>query len=392
MFILLTKFICPIEKKIPLSKYFGFYFDNPRTPEEIELVRGVVKKSWDLSEIYDGFLYQRFPMKKEVPKDNVVTFESIIEQFCNTYFPKKKTREVLTEIEGSSEKIIDFYTKNWVIVRYDNPEMRTELASLKKTREVHRQKGIKSVFMLDDDHIFEERRSNLIDYSYLVSLISNGNDYFGWNFLLTDSKYEIQEDMPQMPIMTCILHQMIGIKSKLDDPSACQFNFHSFIKAAEPFIKLIDKKLKTDSFKEEEEFLLYIGNSIASSKPRDNEFSSLVRIVGIIEMLLTHQPDFNRFNVDESITKQFVLKTAIVANLANSKISLEDTKKNLKEIYTQRSNIVHGNFKEVNKFIKKLKKEERYFSELISNCYQFSRMCIVKYLEDPKFIKFLKES
>ena len=60
--------------------------------------------------------------------------------------------------------------------------------------------------------------------------------------------------------------------------------------------------------------------------------------------------------------------------------------------YTQRSNIVHGNFNKVNKFISKIKKEERSFQDLISNSYYFARIVIEEYLKDPKFVNFIKKN
>ncbi|HEY1037732.1 MAG TPA: hypothetical protein VGE62_04095 [Candidatus Paceibacterota bacterium] len=390
MFILLTKFLYPIDKKIHLSKHFGFYFDNPRTKEEIEAVRSVIKRGWDLSEINNGFGYQRFPMKKEAPDQDVVTCERIIEDFCRTHFSKKETEQILSEVEGNPDKIIDFYAKYWVIVHYDNKEMQTELSGLKKQHQENKKKGVRALVMVDDDHIFEKRNNQIINYSYLLSLLSGKEEYFGWNFLMTESRDEVREQLPNTPVMLCIMHQMIGVKSRSNDSSAREFNFVRFLESAKPYIELIDQGLKSKKLNEES--LLYIGDTLASAKPHGNRFSSLVRLVGIIEMLVTHQPDFSRFNVDESITKQFVLKTSVLSYMGDKKLSLEEIKKDLKEIYSQRSNIVHGNFMEVEKFLKKLKKEDRYFDDLISNAYKFARICLVKHIEDPEFVHFLKES
>lgn len=385
MFIFLTPYISPIKKKITLSKHFGFYFDNPKSKEEKEFVHDLLKKSFDLSDIYDDFQHQRFPMKKEVPNDDVVTMESIIEKFCNLHFGKKESKKIIADLEGNLDKIINFYTKYWVIVRYDNPEMLKELSGIRKINKENRDKGIKGFVMVEDDHIFEKRSSYLISYSNIISLFSKQEDYFGWNFLITD---EYRQKLPKVSIMRCLLNQMIDLISKKKEPNSPEFNFLVLIENIKPIISSIDIGLKNKTI--EEEMLLYIGDTL-SSKPQENKFSCLVRLVGIIEMLITHQPDFNRFNVDESITKQFILKTSIITHMAYKSRELEKIRNDLREIYSQRSNIVHGNFKEVNKFIKKLKKEERYFDDLIINCYFFVKICLNKYIEDPKFINFIKE-
>jgi len=113
-----------------------------------------------------------------------------------------------------------------------------------------------------------------------------------------------------------------------------------------------------------------------------------VRLVSIVELLLTHQPDFARFNVEDSITKQFVLKTAILAQQQNPNIDLEHIKAKLKTVYAQRSNIVHGNFHQINRLLKK----GESFETLVSDSYDFARIVLDAHLRHPQFVKFLKEN
>src|SRR6266568_8966090 len=92
MFFLLTNYIYPIKEPITLSTHFGFSFDNPRTKAEVEAVRELVRKSWELSETVEGFQFQRLPMKKEVPGQDVVTFEQVIEEFFQKHFGDEKAK------------------------------------------------------------------------------------------------------------------------------------------------------------------------------------------------------------------------------------------------------------------------------------------------------------
>lgn len=390
MFFLLTNFIWPIKKPISISKHFNFVFDNPKTKDEIEMVKKLIKKSWDLSDTLDDFAHQRFPIEKEVPNDDVITFEIIIKKFIHYHFGKKEADKQLKKIKGDVSKIVEFYTKNWVIARYGNKELLEEDKRLRNEYKKMKKRNEKGLFLLDDDHIFIKKEKQLVDYSYLLSLLSGKGDYFGWNFLITKTFEDIKVCSSDIHIMRYIMEQWIGIESKKSDESAYRFNFGVFIESISEKVKLLDQRIKKKDVSEE--LILYIGDVLESSNPFNNEFSSLVRLTSIIEMLISHQPDYNRFNVEDSITKQFILKTAILIYHNDPTQEPEKVKEKLKEIYTQRSNIVHGNFNEVNKFIGKIKKEKRHFQDLISNNYDFVRIVVEEYLKDPKFVNFIKKN
>jgi hypothetical protein len=77
--------------------------------------------------------------------------------------------------------------------------------------------------------------------------------------------------------------------------------------------------------------------------------------------------------------------------LNNKKINLKELNKKLKLIYNLRSNIAHGNFKEINKYIKSLKKDE-YFSEINHEVINILRIVLKIYFTDKGFIEYLKEN
>ena len=118
-------------------------------------------------------------------------------------------------------------------------------------------------------------------------------------------------------------------------------------------------------------------------------------LTSIIELLLTHNPDFNRFNVEDSISKQFQLKASILIYLNDKTVDINGVKSRLKTIYQQRSNIAHGNFAAVNKYISSLSKKEgkeEYFDELVVDLYKYLRAILEEYLKDIRFVDFLKEN
>lgn len=121
----------------------------------------------------------------------------------------------------------------------------------------------------------------------------------------------------------------------------------------------------------------------------------LVTLVSIIELLLTHSPDYNRFNVEDSISKQFRLKASLLIYLNDKSQDLEQIKNRLKTIYGLRSNISHGNFTAVSRYIERPSRkegEEEYFSDLISDLYVYIRAILMEYLKDPGLVEFLKEN
>ena len=118
-------------------------------------------------------------------------------------------------------------------------------------------------------------------------------------------------------------------------------------------------------------------------------------MTSILELLLTHNPDFNRFNVEDSISKQFQLKVSILVYLNDKTVDINAIKSRLKTIYQQRSNIAHGNFSAVNKYINGLSKKEgkeEYFDDLVVDLYKYVRSVLEEYLKDFRFVEFLKEN
>jgi hypothetical protein len=155
-------------------------------------------------------------------------------------------------------------------------------------------------------------------------------------------------------------------------------------------------KLLDDTFsRNSKEKLLYIASLLknAGSDIKEDK-TRLVVLVSIIELLLTHNPDFSRFNVEDSINKQFQLKGATLIYLDDKSKDVQQIKTRLKEIYGLRSNIAHGNFKAVTKYIESAKKkgEDYPFEVIICELYGYLRAIILAYLHDEKFVDFLKEN
>ncbi|MBG1260673.1 hypothetical protein [Nostoc commune] len=76
-------------------------------------------------------------------------------------------------------------------------------------------------------------------------------------------------------------------------------------------------------------------------------------------------------------------------------IDINLVKSRLKTIYQQRSNIAHGNFMAVDKYIRNLSKREgmeEYFDDLVVDLYRYIRAILEEFLKDSNFVIFLKEN
>lgn len=87
------------------------------------------------------------------------------------------------------------------------------------------------------------------------------------------------------------------------------------------------------------------------------------------------------------------MRLARLVYLNDKTRSLEKLKERLKIIYDQRSNVAHGNFVAVKKYVAGLSKKDghkEYFSDLITDLYSYVRAVVEEYLNDKQFVEYLK--
>ena len=380
----LTTYIYPIEEPLELSKKLGFILDNPRTKEEINLVYENIKVSMDSpAEMYKYDNQYRIPIKEVNP--DYVSLEASLKVFYQNSFKDKYIEEFYQKNKNDSELLQ--LAKMWIIARFDDEGTLTEL------KEDNLNDKENSFILLEEEHPLVKNSNNLISYSYLLSLLieNDGEDYFGRNFLL--HKYRERIEIPKIDekINQTILMFLAYSTRRQDCPNGTWYMSFPCIKD-----KIIEKTnlIERNLDKESTEILLYVAGLLKTSDQEiKDEKYRLVTYVGILELLLTHNPNFNRFNVEDSISKQFKIKVATLVYLYSDKqIPIQDIQAKLKDIYNQRSNIAHGNFKELGKYLKKLSKNDEYFDTLISDTIFYIKAVLESYLEDRDFVNFLKDS
>ncbi|MDP8228048.1 MAG: HEPN domain-containing protein [Candidatus Electryoneaceae bacterium] len=118
-------------------------------------------------------------------------------------------------------------------------------------------------------------------------------------------------------------------------------------------------------------------------------------LVSLIELLIIHSPDTNRYNVEDSINRQFRFKTAIMVHLQQADSNLKHHEKRLKQLYGLRSAIAHGDFKAIAKFEAGLNKKEgneEYMDDIVDDAYYYLVAVLEQFLKDPEFVLFVKKS
>lgn len=383
---LITSFIYPFPEPILLSKHLKFYLDNPRTDEEVAYVKELLLNAYESRESY------RFPVHSEEP---VITLEQILFDFREGWAGVDEYVANHFKSYGR-EAVFDFIAKMWVVARYDDEG---EIELIKEETRQMREAGQAAFVMLESEHPIVKNSHKLASYSYLLSLLANseGEEYYGRGIILNPNRSDSSRSISWMWRhflmfgITCQDGLGENESGAINDPLRWMFLPYALIDIKEA-AHLLDKAFEDGL----EEKLLYIGSilKVVSADTRDEKVM-LVMLTSIIELLLTHNPNFNRFNVEDSINKQFQLKASILVYLKDKSRDIRAIQKQLKKIYEQRSNIAHGNFDATHKFIRNLSKvegEEEYFSDMLTALYSYIRDILEYYLEERAFVDFLKDN
>lgn len=381
---LMTCYIYPLSEKIILSQQLKFYLDNPRTEEEISLVKHFLLKGYELNQSEHPYFPKSYT-------DDYVTLEGAISDFRNAF---SNLDEYIAEFfeAHENEDALDIFAKMWVIARFDD-EGETQILH-ERAKEI-RESGRRAVIMLESDHPLIRNRNRLGDYSYLLSALvhSEQDAYSGQSFIMDLN--QIDDPEPPSYLWTAFLIFIMASREYKEGTLSQDSSRWTYLPYAIDNIVDISHTLDNVFTDVSAEKLLYIGNILkVVAHELDDIKVKILMLTSIIELLLTHNPDFNRFNIEDSISKQFQLKSAILIYMNDKSRNLNSVKNRLKVIYQQRSNIAHGNFGEIDKYISRFSKkegEEEYFSDLVTDLYTYIRAILEEYLKDKTFVEFLKD-
>ncbi|TXF90443.1 hypothetical protein FUA23_06540 [Neolewinella aurantiaca] len=391
---ILTTYIHPLENRILLSENRKLFLDNLRTDEEIEELYEIINTSYNnVPEAY-SFGDMRFPPEHE--NKDIITIELTINRFLES-LPKSEYVEKFKD-KLTQDNSLKNLAQMWVVIRYDADESHSQPSSkliINTKFLVDEESDTKELNWFDGTHIRFKKFEEAYHYSSFLSHLivpDQDDDYYGDLIVPYEQDFNqlnhINRELNRNIVFFCL--SLPRDNSEHSPPWKYQLSIslNNIIDWANQIEPILNDEYDT---------IMYIGSLLANVNSKINDDKQkLVSLVGVIELLLTHNPNFNRFNVEDSISKQFKLKTSILLYKNDDSIDLIETKKLLTTIYNQRSNIAHGNFKAIKKYIKSLGKyddgDEKGFDVLVGKVYEILRVVLKEYIKDPKYIHFLKDN
>lgn len=165
------------------------------------------------------------------------------------------------------------------------------------------------------------------------------------------------------------------------------FNSEKLIQVIELFKKL-ENFYKTPRF----DLIDFIGEILLSiSDSYIDPKMELLMLTSIVELLLTLVPE-KQYNAEESISKQFKLKTGVALNRKNNNLDLSHISKKMGMFYNLRSKIAHGDFKELQKILNNISNNQSNSSlqELVAEFRGYIRDILETYINEPEYMEALQ--
>lgn len=388
--IALTKYIYPLETPIILSSELGYTLDNPRTEQEIELIKNFITPSVT-AEAEKSLAAKVAPAHVRVMLNMEYLIDHLsllpLEEYAHNFYQENRKTEFL-----------ELIAKSWIIIRF-NTELDIE--------KVLNSDYYLRILSLEDTekNDYCEQLDKLSSYCQIVSLLTYNderNPYMGYSFILNPSHpFEIFfpsinqgviEIIDRFASNTGMLNpelkgeHMLGESWWLLD-SVPLLDWASKVEGILQIgiRKAQGEKLTISQKQSPIDKLIHIGGrlKIAHEHIYQPELPVLL-LVGNIEYLLTRNPDTNRFNVEDSISRQFKLKCGVAINEADPSIPLEGLNKKLSDIYSLRSDFAHGNYK--------VKGDKWELYEVVTDLFKYTRMILIAYINNKPLIDYLKDN
>ena len=358
-----TEFIYPIDEPICINQEENFWIDNPNE-EELEEIILYLQKLVKLG-------------RKGIPP--------FIEPTACTEFRKNKRDSDDISIEDAllalckrckiSKKVINWkkpieeLAKRWVIFRCPG---KNKIYEMRKLQEENPNLGQDELFFKFANKILIEMKNDNTDdnikklktFTYLF------NAFQDWDHLI---KFYIDLDdvkSVENAVYICIGNDYIEIESMEPLDFLDQIKKHN--KQINALLENTTECKKIDLICE---YLQCI------DKDRTG-YASIVLLVSIIELLLINKPDADKFNIEQSITKQFVLKLSVVLDkMSPELLDYKNSQKQFKEIYNLRSNIAHGSFE---------LKDSSKISKFKGILQTYVKILLKLYIQDLDYVNYIK--
>lgn len=358
---ILTKFVYPLKEKLKIGEHY--YFDNPRTAEEIKYVAKLVREATPFP-----------PNDKLAGGEGFITIDYILDKMKERY----SDDEFATERINNSKYKDPCYkiASMWVVLR------------------------IKEKTTVDD---YFECAKNVHSYIDVLTLLAfKEHHYIDFSVLISGCEYiALYKEQIISQIQNSIIEILVeATENRKKNIEKKNYRFNGFTY----FYNEIAKKSEMIDAVPNKEFINYIMESIQALRKNSDLKMKFVSVVSIIELLLTHSPDYARFNVEESISKQFKNKIALICYLNDKACDYDLITKECTLIYSLRSDIAHGNFsifpKDLQKYFR-FCKENKFISinefdkvyvldKLITRTLKYMVIILNTYMKDYKLYEVVK--
>ena len=371
----ITKYIYPIEKPIELSKSLGFILDNPRTEKEIQIVKDYIEETLKEKDRPDDSTMASILFRYGVSLSDLKKRIRVKDEYAFKYFDNYK---------GSFDNLL---SETWIIIRFQENDQFQEFAESKD--------ALLQAMMRDrTDEVYVQDFNLMTNYCQVLSvLLSAQNYYYGDSILLSNDAFEIfiTDAKPDVKdaINNLIGYNFYETKNWLFWPNSietickCAKDLETLI-IQEPIAPTINKRLRLSQKQSPIQKVLHIGSILRAAFANTQDPSiMLLLLVSVFEYLITRNPNTNKFNVEDSISKQFRLKCAILIHQQSKEIDMEYLSEKLSKIYSQRSDLAHGNYRD--------NFDTKDVSNTVLQLYEFIRHILNAYIEDRKLVDYLKD-
>ncbi|MGO9566011.1 MAG: hypothetical protein ACLP5H_00575 [Desulfomonilaceae bacterium] len=305
MSFLFTTWIYPIRSPIVLLENPRFILDNARSSEEIQQVASVLKGN------YQNQLGSFFPPLAE---EGVTSLDWIISEFRKRFGNSDPYVEKVLS-DHSPETVFESFAKIWVLARYDD-EGQEDI--LRRASNDMLKDGHEGFFLLEDDHPIIRNSTELRNYLSLLSVLIHSEDegHVGRPILINSTDYPMQSPaFDENRWSNAFIMFTIAITTSDKGISSDKLAWTWFPYVNNRLLEVRDS-LSRAFEAGDGELLMYIGNilRVVQHDASDVRVRFLL-LISLLEVLLTHNPDTTRYNVEDSISRQFKLKTGILVHL-----------------------------------------------------------------------------
>lgn len=324
MNLVFTRWLYPLRNPIVLCDNPRFILDNPRSAKEVKEVAALLK---------DNYIQQLRGFFPPTAEKKYISLDWMISKFRARF---GRSDEYVREVLGGHRPKLVFHSlaRIWIVARYDDEGAEKQI---EESREQLRSDGKIGLILLEEDNPIVRNSTKLQNYLSLFSLLihTEEDEFFGNPILLGSEEYPTQgSPFDEHLWRNALIMFMVHSTSRHEKTKSDKLAWTCFPYARERLLHVRDS-LNNAFACGDGEFLMYIGNilRVVEHDARDIRVRFIL-LVSLIELLLTHNPDTTRYNVEDSISRQFRLKTAIMVHLQNPKIDLGALDTRLKELYT----------------------------------------------------------